>query len=119
VAPAIGRSQGSTRAGPTSAGAQSPTGLVAVLTYQSGQPLDLSVVGNQYIRGVALQIHWSDIEPNRGAPDWSTLDALFASANLLASHFPRSILGHGRCARMRRYEHLRPAAASRACPSPG
>src|SRR5438105_8015898 len=52
--------------GTTLLAANPPSGLVAVLKNTSGQPLDLSVLSNQYIRGVALQIHWSDLEPTAG-----------------------------------------------------
>ncbi len=37
-------------------------------------------MNNPCISGVALQIHWSDIEPVQGKPDWSKLDELFAAA---------------------------------------
>ncbi len=58
-----------------------PSGLVVVIrnTPQSGS-LDAQALNNPYISGVALQIHWSDIEPVEGKPDWSKLDALFAAA---------------------------------------
>ncbi len=58
-----------------------PSGLVVVIrnTPQSGS-LDSQALNNPYISGVALQIHWSDIEPVEGNPDWSKLDALFAAA---------------------------------------
>ncbi len=65
----------------TSIDAPVPSGLVAVIknTPQSGS-LDLGALKNPYINGVALQIHWSDIEPIQGKPDWSRLDQLFAAA---------------------------------------
>ena len=58
-----------------------PSGLVVVIrnTLQSGS-LDVQALNNPYISGLALQIHWSDIEPVEGKPDWSNLDALFAAA---------------------------------------
>jgi hypothetical protein len=66
---------------PTSIDAPAPSGLVAVIknTPQSGS-LDLGALKNPYINGVALQIHWGDIEPIEGKPDWSRLDQLFAAA---------------------------------------
>ncbi len=58
-----------------------PSGLVAVIKNVPQSPsLDVRALGNPYISGVALQIHWSDIEPVEGKPDWSKLDALFAAA---------------------------------------
>ncbi|MGA2343953.1 MAG: hypothetical protein ABSG29_12245, partial [Steroidobacteraceae bacterium] len=55
-----------------------PSGLVVDITPQ--QKLDLRAVNNPCISGVALQIHWSDIEPIQRNPDWSKLDELFAAA---------------------------------------
>ena len=52
-----------------------------MLTYNSGQTLSLAAFDNPNISGVALQIHWSDIEPTAGDPQWATLDALFARAS--------------------------------------
>ena len=58
-----------------------PSGLVVVLKNEPKQDhLDLRALGNPSISGVALQIHWSDIEPVQGKPDWSKLDQLFAAA---------------------------------------
>ena len=58
-----------------------PSGLVVVLKNEPKQDrLDLRAVNNPYISGVALQIHWGDIEPVEGKPDWSKLDQLFAAA---------------------------------------
>jgi hypothetical protein len=57
-----------------------PTGLVAVLTYNSGQTLSLAAFDNPNISGVALQIHWADIELTQGDPQWATLDAFFTKA---------------------------------------
>jgi len=59
-----------------------PSGLVAVIKNDPGQPLDPKPFLNRYISGVALQIHWSDIEPVQGKPDWTRLDELFAAAQL-------------------------------------
>jgi hypothetical protein len=58
-----------------------PSGLVVVLENkpEEGQ-LDLRVLNNPNIRGVALQIRWRDIEPVQGQPNWSKLDQLFAAA---------------------------------------
>jgi hypothetical protein len=55
-----------------------PSGLVVDITPQ--QTLDLRALNNPCISGVALQIHWSDLEPAQGNPDWSKLDGLFAAA---------------------------------------
>src|SRR5579864_8934932 len=65
----------------TSSNRPVPSGLVVVIrnTPQSGSS-DSQALNNPYISGVALQIHWSDIEPVEGKPDWSKLDALFAAA---------------------------------------
>jgi hypothetical protein len=61
-----------------------PSGLVAVIKNDPTQPLDPEPFRNPYISGVAIQIHWSDIEPAAGKPNWARLDALFAAAQ--ASH---------------------------------
>ena len=59
-----------------------PSGLVVVIKDKprQNQGLDLRSVSNPFISGVALQIHWSDIEPVQGKPDWTKLDALFTAA---------------------------------------
>lgn len=68
-----------------------PSGLVVVLdtsaikdawvtTPLHGTPTWQAAVENPSVSGVALQIHWSDIEAVQGKPDWSTLDSLFATA---------------------------------------
>jgi hypothetical protein len=57
-----------------------PSGLVVVIKDKPNRPLDLRALTNPFIRGVALQIHWRDIEPVQGKPDWSKLDQLFAAA---------------------------------------
>ena len=59
-----------------------PSGLVVVLKDkpQEDRSFDLRTFNNPFISGVALQIHWRDIEPVEGQPDWSKLDALFAAA---------------------------------------
>ncbi len=58
-----------------------PSGLAVVIQDVPENPsLDLRTLNNPLISGVALQIHWSDIEPIEGKPDWSKLDALFAAA---------------------------------------
>jgi hypothetical protein len=59
-----------------------PSGLVVVIENKPQQDrLDLRALHNPFISGVALQIHWSDIEPVQGKPDWSKLDQLFATAD--------------------------------------
>jgi len=63
-----------------------PSGLVAVIKDEPQNPsLDLRALDNPYISGVALQIHWNEIEAVEGKPDWSKLDALF-DAVPLATH---------------------------------
>jgi hypothetical protein len=58
-----------------------PSGLVVVIADKPQQNrLDLTALNNPFISGVALQIHWRDIEPAQGKPDWSKLDELFAAA---------------------------------------
>jgi hypothetical protein len=67
-----------------------PRGLVVVITYgfqtrRGATPvpsgiLDLQALSNPYVKGVDLQIHWSDIERVQDTPDWSQLDELFAAA---------------------------------------
>ncbi len=69
--------------GPPSASTivSAPSGLVVVLvTSALSDPSWLKALNNPSISGVALQIHWSDIEPAQGTTDWSKLDALFAAA---------------------------------------
>ena len=57
-----------------------PSGLVVDITPRENGSLDLRALKNPCISGVALQIHWSEIEPLQGSPDWSKLDELFAAA---------------------------------------
>lgn len=73
---------GAERAAPSSMPSASgaPSGLVAVIVNKPGQPLDRETFNNSAISGVALQIHWSDVEPVEGKPDWSALDGLVADA---------------------------------------
>jgi hypothetical protein len=60
---------------------QTPNGLVVVIENRPQENrLDLRALDNPYISGVALQIHWSDIEAVQGTPDWSKLDQLMAAA---------------------------------------
>ncbi len=66
---------------PAQPGQPVPSGLVVVIKdVPQSASLDLRALSNPYISGVALQIHWSDIEPAEGTLDWSKLDALFAAA---------------------------------------
>jgi len=62
--------------------AAAPGGLVVVIENkpQREAALDLRALNNPLVSGVALQIHWSDLEPAQGKPDWSRLDQLFAAA---------------------------------------
>jgi len=59
-----------------------PSGLVVVIDNPSSldDPSWHKVLNNPSISGVALQIHWADIEPAQGKQDWSKLDDLFAAA---------------------------------------
>jgi hypothetical protein len=62
-----------------------PSGLAVVRSIrnlpQEDRDLDERALKSAYISGVAFQIHWSDIEPVQGKPDWSKLDDLFAAAD--------------------------------------
>ncbi len=71
-----------TRVPCVSFGHSEPCGLVVGIEDKpkEGQSLDLRALSNPSISGVALQIHWSDIERVEGKPDWSKLDELFAAA---------------------------------------
>ena len=62
--------------------ASPPGGLVVVIPNkpQKDSSPDFRALNNPFISGAALQIHWRDIEPVQGKPDWSKLDALFAAA---------------------------------------
>ncbi len=65
----------------TSGGQSASNGLVVVIEDKPKvKQLNLRSLSNPYISGVALQIHWSDLEPAEGNPDWSKLDQLFAAA---------------------------------------
>lgn len=68
----------------TSTNDLAPSGLVVVRpvlnTPQKDQALYDQALKNPFISGVGFQIHWSDIEPVQGKPDWSKLDELFAAA---------------------------------------
>jgi hypothetical protein len=70
--------------GPTCASSDDtlPSGLVVVIENkpQGSLASDLRALKNPSISGVALQIHWSDIEPVQGSPNWAALDELFAAA---------------------------------------
>jgi len=58
-----------------------PTGLVVVIDPSNfADGTWKTALDNPTMSGVALQIHWSDIEPSEGNPDWSKLDELFAAA---------------------------------------
>jgi hypothetical protein len=59
-----------------------PNGLVVVIEDKPQQPrLNLNALQKPFISGVALQIHWADLEPTEGKPDWAKLDQLFAAAD--------------------------------------
>jgi Beta-galactosidase len=57
-----------------------PYGLGAVIKNDPAQPLDIKPFANPFIRMVALQIHWSDIEPAPGKFNWERLDQFFNAA---------------------------------------
>jgi hypothetical protein len=61
-----------------------PSGLVVVRHVNNSPQQDRALIEqalkNPFISGVGFQIHWSDIEPVQGKPDWSRLDELFAAA---------------------------------------
>jgi hypothetical protein len=61
-----------------------PSGLVVVRSVRNGPQQDRALLEhallNPFINGVAYQVHWSEIEPAEGKPDWSELDDLFAAA---------------------------------------
>jgi hypothetical protein len=77
------RAQAIDRPGPVPASmlGPAPSGLAVVLTTKDlTDPKWLTALNNPSISGVALQIHWSDIEPVKDKPDWSKLDELFSAA---------------------------------------
>jgi len=61
-----------------------PSGLVVVRHVNNSPQQDRQLydqaLKNPVIRGVAFQIHWSEIQPVEGRLDWSKLDQLFAAA---------------------------------------
>ena len=68
-----------------SANDSAPSGLVVVIENKPDRPLNLRALDNPSISGVALQIHWADIEPTEENPDWTKLDGLFAAAVFVVS----------------------------------
>ena len=62
----------------------SPSGLVVARPIrnlpQEDRALDEQALKNPFISGIDFQVHWSDIEPVQGKPDWSKLDELFSAA---------------------------------------
>jgi hypothetical protein len=64
----------------TLAGISAPSGLVVVIDPTVPGSQWRRAVKNPYVRGVAVQINWRDLEPVEGKPDWSELDDVFASA---------------------------------------
>jgi hypothetical protein len=63
-----------------SAGVLAPSGLVVVIDPTQPASQWSRAVRNPYVRGVAVQINWRDLEPAEGKPDWSKLDEVFAAA---------------------------------------
>jgi hypothetical protein len=57
-----------------------PSGLVAMIQNAPTEPLDPKLFLNPFISGIGIQIHWSDIEPVQGKPNWARLDELFTAA---------------------------------------
>ena len=80
--PAGGQTPGPVGAAPCAASdVSTPAGLVVVIIDKPQNPsLDLAALKNPCINGVALQIHWADLEPAQRQPNWSKLDQLFAAA---------------------------------------
>jgi hypothetical protein len=57
-----------------------PSGLVVVIRNNPDRAFDPRALNNPNVNGVAFQIHWADIEPVQGKPDWSKLDQVFNAA---------------------------------------
>jgi hypothetical protein len=57
-----------------------PSGLIAIKGVVMPGPLDQRTVNHPLVSGIAKQFYWRDLEPVRGKPDWSQLDALFGAA---------------------------------------
>ncbi len=67
---------------PAAPAVTAPSGLVVVIdTKALAERTWTNALNDSSISGVALQIHWSDIEPAVDKPDWSKLDDLFAAAH--------------------------------------
>ncbi len=61
-----------------------PKGIMCVIADDPGNPIDPVPFTRDYVKGIAFQIQWKEIEPTRGHPDWTKLDELFEKAR--ASH---------------------------------
>jgi hypothetical protein len=57
-----------------------PSGLIAMKGVAVAGPLDPRTVNHPLVSGIAKQFEWRDLEPARGKPDWSQLDAIFGAA---------------------------------------
>lgn len=60
--------------------ADPPRGLIAMKGVAVPGPLDPRTVNHPLVSGIAKQFEWRDLEPARGKPDWSQLDAIFGAA---------------------------------------
>ena len=57
-----------------------PSGLIAMKGVAVPGLLDPRTVNHPLVSGIAKQFEWRDLEPVRGKPDWSQLDAIFGAA---------------------------------------
>jgi hypothetical protein len=80
VLPALAQPMAETRC--ASSSDLMPGGLAVVLPtgVKRDPSRDLQALSNAYMRGVAIQMNWRDLEPAQGRPDWSRLDELVAAA---------------------------------------
>lgn len=60
--------------------AQAAGGGIFILHSAYAQNLDAELLKRSYIRGVALQIGWRDVEPQEGQYQWERIDGLIALA---------------------------------------
>ena len=60
--------------------ADPPSGLIAMKGVAVSGPLDPRTVNHPLVSRIAKQFEWRYLEPERGKPDWSQLDAIFSAA---------------------------------------